>query len=546
MANSFGAGFAQGFTSTFNALEAAEARKKADERAEKQLRFQEEESDRRRREFERLEKERTALRTALSEAPTGDQIQVPTFEGMTGGYDQQDAPMRTEAITPDQRRVNLRQRALALGADPEAVQRFEAGDIQMEAGRLGIRKGEQDIKVGEQNLRKNRLEIDRLERTEELNKQFRQISQDVQKQFGARMVELEQIGQTDGLRGIFKRYQSELKKALPGMDVQLIGNNIVVKQGKEVIETISTVKQAVTALKGLLEADYPRALEQALIKANVFSSPKEQLDYFASLRKERREEAESASKITLQGAQTNKENAAAGYYNRGGASANRQTAGAAIRERIGAYAEVLQAADPTLTPEEAKKRAAQVILRDPEARPDVTSADVINFLEKMQGTVIRPDPNTGKPVTLAQLPIEEQIQIARSALSRGSPAGRGGTALPGGLPDANPSQMTRPGAPAPAADPAARPQSALPLTDRLSAAISADNQAGNRNQFRTIAEEVARELPQVESAITVLTQALPRARTESERANLQAKIDELKAKLPMMRSILEQRRAQGL
>lgn len=169
-------------------------------------------------------------------------------------------------------------------------------------------------------------------------------------------------------------------------------------------------------------------------------------------------------------------------------------------------------------------------------KPAVSNADAISWLEKNQGTIVEASKDQkGKGTRLADLPADEQMDYARRIL--------GGSVAPkGGLPDVNPKAMVKPGAAAPAGAPAAAP-AAMALPQRLSQAISTDNQAGNRNQFRAIADQVEKELPGVEGQIKALTQALPLTRNPSERANLEARIEQLQQDLPIMRSILEQRRA---
>lgn len=99
----------------------------------------------------------------------------------------------------------------------------------------------------------------------------------------------------------------------------------------------------------------------------------------------------------------------------------------------------------------------------------------------------------------------------------------------------------RPGA-APAAAPAQTPTLGLP--QRLGAAVSTDNTAGNRNQFLTLAAEAERNAPAYAQQISVLRSALDRTRTPSERANLENRIVELEQDLGLYNSILEQRAAQ--
>lgn len=92
--------------------------------------------------------------------------------------------------------------------------------------------------------------------------------------------------------------------------------------------------------------------------------------------------------------------------------------------------------------------------------------------------------------------------------------------------------------------PAAAPAPALGLSQRLGNAVSADNSAGNRNQFTTLANEAQQAVPAITQQINVLRNALGSTRSASERANLENKIGELESDLLLYSSILQQQTAQ--
>lgn len=142
----FAGGLGKGAMDTYTTLKDQQSREEASQRAERALRMQEDEAL-------RLRTEREALRSAIGEIPQGDTVRVPTFQGMTGSYDQQDAPTRTEAITPEQKMANFRSRAVALGADPTAALQYEAGGLQLESSRQGLKKGTLEIGELERNAR---------------------------------------------------------------------------------------------------------------------------------------------------------------------------------------------------------------------------------------------------------------------------------------------------------------------------------------------------------------------------------------------------------
>jgi hypothetical protein len=96
----------------------------------------------------------------------------------------------------------------------------------------------------------------------------------------------------------------------------------------------------------------------------------------------------------------------------------------------------------------------------------------------------------------------------------------------------------------PGAAPAAAPAAPLGLQQRLGNAIGADNNAGNRNQFTTLADEASKNAPAMMQQLEVLRRSLPMTRSAGERENLENRIGELESDLGLYRSILDQRRAQ--
>lgn len=94
------------------------------------------------------------------------------------------------------------------------------------------------------------------------------------------------------------------------------------------------------------------------------------------------------------------------------------------------------------------------------------------------------------------------------------------------------------------AAPAAQPAAPLGLQQRLGNAIGADNSAGNRNQFITLADEAAKNAPALMQQIEALRRSLPMTRSAGERENMENRIGELEGDLGLYRSILDQRSAQ--
>lgn len=95
--------------------------------------------------------------------------------------------------------------------------------------------------------------------------------------------------------------------------------------------------------------------------------------------------------------------------------------------------------------------------------------------------------------------------------------------------------------------PASAPAAAAPqlgIAQRLGNAVGADNSAGNRNQFNTLAAEAEQNYPAYIQQIETLQRAIPSARSQGERANLENRINQLRADAQMYQSILQQRAAQ--
>ena len=90
----------------------------------------------------------------------------------------------------------------------------------------------------------------------------------------------------------------------------------------------------------------------------------------------------------------------------------------------------------------------------------------------------------------------------------------------------------------------AAPTPALGLQQRLGNAVGADNAAGNRNQFITLADEAAKNAPAMVQQLEVLRRSLPLTRSAGERENLENRIGEIESDLGLYRSILDQRNAQ--
>ncbi len=81
------------------------------------------------------------------------------------------------------------------------------------------------------------------------------------------------------------------------------------------------------------------------------------------------------------------------------------------------------------------------------------------------------------------------------------------------------------------------------LAQRMSTAIASDNKAGNSRSFDALADEAETSAPQARAQVATLRKALPNVKSPSEKASLENRIAELEADLPMMESIVAQRKA---
>jgi hypothetical protein len=341
MGFNLGAALGAGATSALNTYSAIEKIKQEKAREGRDAaRFEQEQKDWQGKE---------ALRTAASEIPTGDTIQVPDPGAMTGGYDQQDAPMRTEAISPDQKMANFRQRALALGADPTAVQQYEAGGVQLQGAR--------------QNLEEGKYRLGSLKRQADIEEQVAVERQKWQQKMANMHTEVQDTFARDGINGVLKYAAPQLKQA--GLTSSVMGNTVTLKRGKEVVDQFD-VKDAPGAIDKYMGQHYLHGFAQHLVDMGLTTTG-EAMNW--ALGKERnqisgREVAVKESRLEAENA---KDFAAGRYYDRGGSSATRQTASQIMQEKINAYADAMVKANPELPRAEAEKRAAQLMMRDPDA-----------------------------------------------------------------------------------------------------------------------------------------------------------------------------------
>jgi hypothetical protein len=476
------------------------------------------------------------LRQAIGEIPSGDTVQVPTYEGMTGGLDQQDIPTRAETISPDQKMANFRQRAIALGADPTAVQQYEAGGLQIQSAKQGLKKGD--------------MELGRLKAEDDFSQWF----QNAQKKAAADPV------------AFVREHLGDYNKPKPGshMDDKLTGDVVPGADGKSFSFVQKDAKGKVvastpitpeTAMQGLQSIAFTRWTSlPGKFKEGVELGQKDR-----ALGTEDRKvgvmEDELKAKKPLFAAQANQANAGANqanahagvYRNMLETAKTNKEAGAAMQPFLDKIAGL---ADPTgVDKPEADKLMLQAAAAGATKSKDI--ATLYTQLQKPNRSVLSAEHEKAAYSALnkaLESGDKKLIEAARAAYpdvfgedpmvaAFKKAQGNGGKAPAAGA--------AAPAAAIPATAPAApAQQSALPLSQRLATAISTDNSNGNRNNFGSLADEVSKALPVVQTQIKTLESALPNARSASEQANLRGKIEQLKADLPQMQAIITQRRAQ--
>jgi hypothetical protein len=119
----FAGGLAQGGMSTFKTLNDIAAQKKETELRDAQL-----------QDMQEARASKAALKQAIGEIPQGQTVPVQQFGTGSGGVDE-DRPMVQEAIPQAQRMDNFQQRAVALGADPTAVQQYVSGNYSLKGAK---------------------------------------------------------------------------------------------------------------------------------------------------------------------------------------------------------------------------------------------------------------------------------------------------------------------------------------------------------------------------------------------------------------------------
>jgi hypothetical protein len=437
----------------------------------------------------------------------------------------------------DTLRQNAQSQGAAVPALPTMTREMAEEQYGTRLSAIDPERG-QTFRAGSQQLRKGQFELDGLQRDADFTKRVDAAMQGVYADMAKRLQSVETIAQTDGMKGLVTTFGPELRKAFPGMDVSLVGNNIVVRQGKKTVQTIGNINEAVSALQGVAQLEFAGKMENAMVTKGLFKTPQDMVTFFRDRENNARAGRESDSRINLQGAQATNQRAQAGYYN---------TRSVSDSQRTGNWTPV--GTDRDGTPVSYDRNSGQFARADGKpvqdttlfrkvtgapAAKEVSAADINNFMKDQAGAVVRVDKNTGKPVRLSDLPLSEQRALAIETLGGAAPATAGGSSLP----DADPSKMRLPGQPASAGQ-----SQALPLSQRLGVAAQADVGRTDKLNFMQLSNEVLKAAPALEAQAKSLRSAIPNVQNPETKAILEAQLQAVEEDLQLVPGILQQRSA---
>jgi hypothetical protein len=108
------------------------------------------------------------------------------------------------------------------------------------------------------------LQLKSARRTATLDDQFDKVMSDLHKESADRMTSITDTAQQEGMKGLVSKFGPDLKKAYPGMDIQQVGNTIVVSHGRE-RQVISSTDEAVAALKKAAGAEFSQKMQDRLL-----------------------------------------------------------------------------------------------------------------------------------------------------------------------------------------------------------------------------------------------------------------------------------------
>lgn len=149
----------------------------------------------------------------------------------------------------------------------------------LQAEMLGIqRKGAlQGLKVGEQNLEKGGYELAKLKRDKQFDEDFDKVKQEWAQSTFSLKQDVDKTFQAEGAAGVLKKYGKEFQKAT-GNTVQLVGNDIVVKKGDQVVEKFGA-DQLSARMEPMLAMKTTQSFMDTMVSKGMFKSTDQAMNF---------------------------------------------------------------------------------------------------------------------------------------------------------------------------------------------------------------------------------------------------------------------------
>jgi hypothetical protein len=149
----------------------------------------------------------------------------------------------------------------------------------LQAEMLGIqRKGAlQGLKVGEQNLEKGGYELAKLKRDKQFDEDFDKVKQEWAQSTFSLKQDVDKTFQAEGAAGVLKKYGKEFQKAT-GNTVQLVGNDIVVKKGDQVVEKFGA-DQLSARMEPMLAMKTTQSFMDTMVSKGMFKNTDQAMNF---------------------------------------------------------------------------------------------------------------------------------------------------------------------------------------------------------------------------------------------------------------------------
>jgi hypothetical protein len=152
-------------------------------------------------------------------------------------------------------------------------------DKALQAEMLGIqRKGAlQGLKVGEQTLEKGGYELSKLKRDKEFDDKYAKLQEDWTKERFNLKNEVDKTFHTEGASGVIKKYGKEYEKTT-GETVQLVGKDVVVKKGDQVVGKFG-VEELMDRIQPVLAKKTTQSFMDAMVSNGMFKNPEQAMNF---------------------------------------------------------------------------------------------------------------------------------------------------------------------------------------------------------------------------------------------------------------------------